>query len=220
MFMFFLFPKSPTLTVLHQCLWCCFRFDADCAAGPRPQIQDQHQGPLSGVSPVSFRGSYWHRQRDAASLQVGSGNFYTIFFNFKETKERFCCKTPYRLHWKSSRRVQLKLHYFSASTEQSDCQWGFWRSVTMTQMCHVLQSLCERQQPPPSHRCLRGVPPLLLWCAYRWWLICFPHASPASVQQWRVMQTSDCTAAAAGLEITSFALIIRNKLVSRRHLAP
>lgn len=109
-------PKSPTLTL--QCLWCCFRFNTDCAAGPWPQIQDQHQGPLSRIPEVSFRGSYWHRQRDAASLQVSSETwFYSIYLFLKKSTKDFGCKMPCLLHWKTFKLASAETAIFQSEQQ-------------------------------------------------------------------------------------------------------
>lgn len=128
---------------------------------------------------------------------------------------------PRRLHWKTSSRRQLKLQYFKPSSEQSGCQPELFRAVTMTQMCHVLQSHRERQQPPSSRRRLRGVSafglsPVMLTAD----LLSARFSS--SMQQWCVLQTSDCTTTAVvGLKSTSFAApIISNEAVSARRSDP
>lgn len=65
----------------------------------------------------------------------------------------------------------------------------------MTQMCHVLQSHRERQQPPPSRRCLSWSE---LGYADGWSVFRTLLFLPC------VLQTCDCTTAAS-LKITSFA---------------
>lgn len=59
-------PLSPGAV-----LFFVFRSGSYGAAGPGPAVPGEHQGALPRIPPVSSRSRYRHRQRDAASLQVG-----------------------------------------------------------------------------------------------------------------------------------------------------
>lgn len=204
------YPKSPTLTLeAHQCLWYCCRFDADCAAGPRPEIQDQHPGPLSRISPVSFRSSYWHRQRDAASLQVGCFFLFIFFFFSRNQHKILAANSTRKVRAVIGSKCNISKRAPSNQTVSRSCgaqsQWH--RCVMCYKVTANVNSLLRHTGVSEECRCAVGAG-------------FFPARFPSFCATC-VLQTSGCTtAAAAGLKITFFARIISCKVVSVRRSDP
>lgn len=173
-------------------------------------------GPTSGTSFKNFPG--FLQGQLLASPERCSQSTGRLFI-YKKLKA-FCCKMPCLLRWKKFKTASAETAILSKRAPSNPTVSQSCGAQSQRHRCVMCYKVTVNVKRLLRHTVVSEERRCSVWSGWRWRLICFPHASPPSVQQWRVLQTSDCTTAAAGLKITSVALIISSKWVLARHSDP